>query len=534
MGGGGNVGAGVAGPVIGLANEIVDGVHVGRQLLRIAGDPGALLDDPRHRGAVERADARLVDDAADQPGVAAGVAVPPVHPAAEVGGDPEQLGELRVVEGEQIVDHRIAEEDDLQVQRDRLRLQRRRRGEAQGLGRRLDADAGRAQRPFERLVGVRVHEQLAGVDDQAAAVGPVQGARLDQGEVGHQRPELGHVLDPPDQVRLRRMVLVDHGRALGEALALAPLRLVHQHVDPVAAEGPAALLPPLRRRQHHLRPALLLGQEVVGILDDVVADGVEVGENGRKVGPARLQSVDQVADGVHGRLAVQVLDLLALFLLPVRDLAEERLQLLLQRLRTQRPPLLFLRRELLELLRPQHLAVLDRRQRQADRRADERHVALAGAGLQGVEPLLLALLELLLDHVLAVAVLLALERRRDRMAKLVDELLGVVVKGPRLPRRKPDRPRLVRLGEVVDVTPFRRRRPAGGDALRIAADEVVLAGAGRAEGEQVVAGVAHAHGEVHRLGRALLADGLLERLELGGGGEVEFARVAGRKQRTCR
>jgi hypothetical protein len=99
------------------------------------------------------------------------------------------------------------------------------------------------------------------------------------------------------------------------------------------------------------------------------------------------------------------------------------------------PPLLLLRRQLLELLRAQHLAVADRRQRQAHRRADDGEALLPRAFLQSIERLLLLLLELLLDDCLAVAVFLTLDCRRQRQLQLLDQPLDVVVQRPRPPRR---------------------------------------------------------------------------------------------------
>jgi hypothetical protein len=48
----------------------------------------------------------------------------------------------------------------------------------------------------------------------------MQGARLDQYEVGYERAELRQMLDAADQIGQRRMVLVDDRRARFRAIAL--------------------------------------------------------------------------------------------------------------------------------------------------------------------------------------------------------------------------------------------------------------------------------------------------------------------------
>ena len=90
----------------------------------------------------------------------------------------------------------------------------------------------RLERLLERVPDQRVAEHVEGVEDQVAAVRPVQRPRLDEAEVGDQRAEVHAVLDAPDQVAVGRIRLEDHRRA-GEPVA------VDQHVDLVAVEEAA-------------------------------------------------------------------------------------------------------------------------------------------------------------------------------------------------------------------------------------------------------------------------------------------------------
>ena len=135
----------------------------------------------------------------------------PLDLLLEVGGHLEELGELGVELGEHVVEVALAEEHHLGLQGDRLRLERRGRGQAERLPDRLDPDHLRAQRPLQLVPGQRLQEQPPGVHDQVAAVRAVQRPRLDQREVGDEVAELRHVLDAAHEVGVGRVVLVDDG-----------------------------------------------------------------------------------------------------------------------------------------------------------------------------------------------------------------------------------------------------------------------------------------------------------------------------------
>jgi hypothetical protein len=87
--------------------------------------------------------------------------------------------------------------------------------------------------------------------------------------------------------------------------------------------------------------------------------------------------------------------------------------------------------------------------------------------------------------------------------------------------------RLAGVVEVVDVAPVRRHRPLGGGALDEVGHRVVLADAGRPEGEDVEARVLDVDAEGERGGGARLADDAGQRLGFGGGLEAEGVGVAG-------
>ena len=144
------------------------------------------------------------DDIGDELGVELLVLGRAVGLGVEVGLDLEELLEVGVDLVEQVVDHRLADEHHLAVERDRLRVQGRPVAVSPiCCGQVLDADLAGLEAALERVPGVGLGQQVARLHHEEAAVGAVQGAGLDHGEVGDQGAELGQVLDAADQVGQR-------------------------------------------------------------------------------------------------------------------------------------------------------------------------------------------------------------------------------------------------------------------------------------------------------------------------------------------
>ncbi len=110
------------------------------ELLRVAREAGATLDHaggglpvewPQAVGSGHRG--QLTGEPVLRRSVA-------IRGVVEVGGDLEELGELRVELAQQVVDHPLANQHHLHVQRDRLRLQGYRLHQPERLLQRLDPD----------------------------------------------------------------------------------------------------------------------------------------------------------------------------------------------------------------------------------------------------------------------------------------------------------------------------------------------------------------------------------------------------------
>src|SRR5690606_30599837 len=186
----------------------------------------------------------------------------------------------------------------------------------------------------------------------------------------------------------------------------------------------------------------------------------------------------------------------------------------------------------LEFLIGQRLAVSNRRDREAGRRAHQPDVLAARLLLQPLERRAMPVLELLVDLRDAVAVVLALERGGNGFTQLVDETFHVAPQRRPLARRELQRQRLALVVEVVDVAPVRRIADRRRVALQEFLDGGVPVTAGRAEDEDVEAVLTDMHAEVERLERAVLADRDVEVLELGGRRGRQRRRVAASIQRV--
>ena len=120
--------------------------------------------------------------------------------------------------GEQVVEQAIAHEDDLHVERHRLRRERGGGGQPERLGGRLQPQPVRLDRPLQRVPAVRLPEQPQGVEHQEAAVGAVQRAGPEEEEelqAKHSAGPAPAAIDPALEAQIQR------ARAGGSALESA-------------------------------------------------------------------------------------------------------------------------------------------------------------------------------------------------------------------------------------------------------------------------------------------------------------------------
>ena len=338
-------------------------------------------------------------------------------------------------------------------------------------------------------------------------------AGLDEREVRDERAEVGAVLEPAHEVRVRRVLLEDHG---GAPLAAA----VHEDVHAVAVEERA------RRRQERQRGLAVGGAaEVLGVRDQVLLDAVEVAPHGVEPREPLAQLADELPRRRRGDLGDERLVLRARLALELAEPPERLLHRVLEAPRAGREALPRRLGQRVELLAAQRLAARRRRHGEPGRAAQHGEAGLARRRLEAPDLLLLALAEALEDLRFLALELLALEGPRQPRLALLDEpghLLGELAPAPgrHLERRGP-----VGVGEVVDVAVVGADRLVGRRPGEHAAHRRRLAGRRRTQDEQVVAGVLDADAEGGRAQRAVLADHAVERRQLLGGAEAQAGGV---------
>ncbi len=190
--------------------------------------------------------------------------------------------------------------------------------------------------------------------------------------------------------------------------------------------------------------------------------------------------------------------------------------------------------ELAELLRVHDLAIGQRREREAGGRAQQRDAVGRRALAQGLEGVLLALVELGVDAAQAVAVLVGVERRRNGLAQLLDPLRHVVTQLRAAAGGQAQRDRPLGVSEVVGVAPVLRLAVRGACTFEQPGDQRAATQSGRTDHEQVVAGLADADTELDGFAGALLPEDGVTGVQLRCGGKSELRGVAGAAHLRCR
>ena len=430
-----HLGAPLTGGVVRLGEQVLELTMVGREPLGIGRRPRRLFDDARHALAGERTQSVPSRHSSDEARIVPGGRLVPRHVVRKVDRDLEEVGEVRIELGEQVVDRAIADQDDLEIERHRLGFELRRRHEAEQLLDRLDASFLGVQGPFQGGPRKAEREDAMGVQDEVPAVRTMERAGLQEVEVGEQRAEPGLVLGATDQGLVRRVVLVDHGGPRVRGVS-------DEHVDLVAAE-----VRPLRLAVQEPEDGVLaLGrglEERFPVFHEVLLDRRE--PRGHAVGGEGAELFEKVADGPPGHVLVQGPDGLSMFALPDRRLPRRVLELLAQLLDRPPDPGLILLGHLSEFIRGNDVSVADGSQPEPHRGADDADAPGAGLLGEGGECFAALCLEGLLERLATVADLLRLERSRQGDLQLDDQLVHRLAQARAFPRGQPEQPRPVRL-----------------------------------------------------------------------------------------
>ncbi len=160
-------------PVVSFAQQVVDHSYASRQSLLIASHSRAVLQEARHCAAVESSEAVFTRERRQQLDVALHILRGRIHQFCKVGRHLEELLKVGIMLAEEIVEHRLTQQNNLNVQRERLGLERHHVHHTQGLTKRFNPQVTGLECAFECFPCVRCAQQLVGVQHDVAAVGTV-------------------------------------------------------------------------------------------------------------------------------------------------------------------------------------------------------------------------------------------------------------------------------------------------------------------------------------------------------------------------
>ena len=409
--------------------------------------------------------------------------------ACHVGVDLEERREVRVKLGKQIVDDAFADQHHLDIKRRRIGFHLGGAGQPDQFGERFDPHLTRLEGALESFPGIGLGQHLHGIEHQKTAVGAMQGARLDQHEIGDQRAHVHQMFDAPDQVLQGRVVFIHH-RTFTRG------RILHQQIDQIALDRDGA------RVGGGFRILVALGRFAQGFAarGDILHDSIKITGDLGQVGITRFEFLDQVAhrqfECIAGGLPNFVLHLAP----PARELVHQSMQLLVKHVDLPPEFLLSFFRQLLELfLGEGFFAVFDRRKEKALRGVQQRNALLAGFMAEMAQGRFFALFFFLLQGLDATAVFIAFKSRGDGRPQFADKALQVVAQAGAPAARQAQQVRPGRGGKIVDIAPVRRRRAALALRFEQLVDDGVTAAARVAQHEQVVTLLLDVESEMHGL-----------------------------------
>ena len=337
----------------------------------------------------------------------------------EIGGHLEQFAEIGVALGELVIERRLADDDHLDVERYGFGLEAAGVHHAVRLGEGLDPYAPAAQGLLEGVVGQWLLQQLAPIEDQIAAVGAVQGAALDQGEIGDQGAHPRNLFDLADQPLVGRVILINHRRTLQTGA-------VDQDIHAIALDAGLLGLKLRRRRWcfaggRRARHDDVAGREGFVVFHHILAHRVEIADHVVDAFICIAHLVDEMAGGVTGDVSVEFAHPLASVADQPREFAQGGLQQPLQGIDGLLNTTAIGFGECLESLGFENFAVLHRREAEAGGGAQQGDAAFSGFLLNLGDDLFVALLDIGFDSVALAAVFIALEGRRDDHVQTLQE-----------------------------------------------------------------------------------------------------------------
>ena len=417
------IGACLASPMICLTQNVPEHPVVGGQFALVRRQPTGMLNQPGYRASLQRAHVQGPGHGCNHSGIDFVAFIVTVQIVLEIRLHLEQVQEVRVVMGQQVIQHPVAKQHHLDRHRNRLRLQTDGTHQPIQPLKGLDAYFTGRQNALQAFPCHRLCQHPAGINNQISATGPVHGTAANQSEVGIEIALAGPVFDLPGQVLVVGQVLVDNGRADG-------FGIIHQQIDLVAG-------------QKANRWPVIGVLEGFGMFHHIFADRIQIVDNLRKVRPLLPQFADRTAQGQLHHLFIEGMDPLPHFFPHPGNLLNSLLQLFLKLLNLGFNQLLLFIGKVLVFLGVDHLAFAHGGEGETGRRSDHGNVVAVGLFLDLEQTLVLALGHFFLQFLQPGLVFLALKRRCNGRAQLLCQTIHVLLELLSLPRWQLDRARPV-------------------------------------------------------------------------------------------
>ena len=507
----------------GLGDEIEHVLGHQSEFCLVIGAPRCVFDHACHRAAIQRQQVSFACQSGDDPRQRRLVLRGARDRVVEVRQHFEMLRELRVGVGQEMVQRALAEQHDLDVERNRIGFQRDRRSLAAEAGGVLDGDFLADQGPLEGRPAQRLAQQGACLDQQDALVGAVQGTGLDQPEIRRQCSLFGAVFDAAEQIAQGGMQFFDDGGAACVA------GLCHQDIHVIAGQG----LGPGCRHGRFLSGGGC-GHEKLHILFQISRHGGQEVAHGRIVREPRAGFLDLRGNCKTSGFLIECTQLITLRLFQPGQAAQG----LFERLLDLRDRCLG-RRSLRfgpfgKLVRRHDGTVLGRGDGETGLGADNDQTARGGLGGDTGERSLALRAKRLLDSAAAGLIAFRLKRGGQGGFQILDQFAHRGAQGGRPASGKADGDGPMRCDEVIHINPVGRTWAGLGGLFQHWAHRLQQARATGADGEDIEATYRHFRAELQGVARAGLALQAIDRGEVGRGGKGEAGQIGGSIERFRR
>ena len=268
-----------------------------------------MFNHPRHRGLVQHLQFRSAGHGGNHLGIQHVTVIIPIQIVFEVCFHLKQVQKVRIVMRQQVIQHTVAQQNHLHLQRNRLRLLTDRGGQSIQTLQRFNPNFTGKQNTLQALPGQRLCQNTAGIQNQVATVGAVQRATANQSKICIQSTLVSFVFDLSGQMLMGGQIFIHNWGALS-------IGIIHQKIDPVAIQQASghAIFTILKRRC---------------VFNHILTHCIHMGHRRRHMGPFFTQFTDRATQRELHHFFIQCLNALTHFFTQTRNLLNRLLKLFL-------------------------------------------------------------------------------------------------------------------------------------------------------------------------------------------------------------